>query len=192
MAKNDMESNGAECIMPLAGYIGIVEVSPGLFRGGLLLTDLRGKPLDFRCTSAIKPNSIQRVLYGDTLLEHMALDICGLPLLKALPKTPAVLLVDRPEMLVLRPQIETPLIWIRRQSELQSTKKANIAPAGELIASESGLFETVLASCHADHIEDLADTIEWLRQIGKVLDPLEPFVRIAAGLKLVQDKAGAR
>lgn len=185
-----MEANG--CIEPLAGYIGIVELSPGLYRGGILLTDLRGKPRDFRCTSAIKPNPIQRVLYGNTLMEHMASDLCGLPLLKALPKTPAVLLVERPEWMVLRPQTGIPTLWVRHQSEILSAGKVGMAAGEELIASEGGLFETVLASCHAGQLEDLAESIEWLRQIGKVLDPLEPFARIAAGLKLVQDKASER
>jgi len=176
----------------LVGYIGIVELGGDLFRGGLLLTDLRGKPQDFRCTSAIKPNSIQRVLYGGTMIEHMALELCGLPLLKVLPKTPAVLLADCPELLLLRPHVEIPSLWIRRQSAIQSASKSSAIAGGELIASEDGLFDTVLASCHADYGDDLAEAMGLIRQVGRVLDPLEPFARIAAALKLVQDKAGAR
>lgn len=30
--------------------------------GGLLVTDKRGKPLEFRCTSPIRPNQVQRIL----------------------------------------------------------------------------------------------------------------------------------
>ena len=192
MAKHAEEAVNPDGLTPLVGYISIVELSADLFRGGILLTDLRGKPQDFRCTSAIKPNSIQRVLYGGTLIEHIALDLCGLPLLKALPKTPAVLFADRPELLVLRPTTEIPTLWLRRQSEIQSPGRSAVGGETEMVASDGGVFDTVLASCHADYGEDLSETVEYLRQIGQVLDPLEPFARILAAMKLVQDKAGAR
>jgi hypothetical protein len=174
------------------GYVSIVELGSGLYRGGMLLVDWRGKPQDFRCTSAIKPNTIQRVLYGGTLIEHMALKLCGLPLLHALPKTPTVLLADCPELLLLRTHADIPSLWIRRQGEIQSSGKTIGIVGGELIASEGGVFDTVLASCCADYGEDLAEAVETVRQLGQALDPLEPFARISAALKLVQDKAGAR
>lgn len=192
MAKHAGEAVNPDGLTPLVGYISIVELSPDLFRGGILLTDLRGRPQDFRCTSTIKPNAIQRILYGGTLIEHMAMDLCGLPLLNALPKTPDVLLADRPELLVLRPTTEIPVLWIRRQSEIQLQGRANAGGEVEMVASEGGLFDTVLLSGHAEYGEDLLEPIELVRQIGQVLDPLEPFARISAALKLVQDKAGAR
>ena len=192
MVAKETASTNSGGVAPLVGYIRIVELSPDLFRGGILLTDLRGKPQDFRCTSAIKPNAVQRILYGGTLIEHMALDLCGLPLLKALPKTPSVLFADCQELLVLRPTTEIPSLWLRRQSEIQLPGRANAGSEAEMVASEGGLFDTVLASCHADYGEDLSETVEYLRQIGQVLDPLEPFARIMAAMKLVQDKAGAR
>ena len=192
MTPNETASTNPGGVASLVGYISIIELAPDLFRGGILLTDLRGKPQDFRCTSAIKPNSIQRVLYGGTLIEHMAMDLCGLPLLKALPKTPAVLFADRPELLVLRPITEIPTLWLRRQSEIQSPGRSAAGGETEMVASDGGVFDTVLASCHADYGEDLSETVEYLRQIGQVLDPLEPFARILAAMKLVQDKVGAR
>jgi hypothetical protein len=190
MGKNNAEHEGTEGGTPLLGYLRIIEIAPNLFRGAILMTDLRGKPQDFRCTSAIKPNAIQRVLYGGTLSEHMALDLCGLPLLKALPSKPAVLLADRLDLLVLRQQTEIPMLWIRRQSEVQPKGLSDVGGEAKLIASEGGLFDTVLASGHVDYGDDLPRTVEWLRQICQSLDPMEPFTRIEAALKLVQDKAG--
>ena len=124
----------------------IVELSRDLFRGGLLLADLKGKPQDFRCTSVIKPNAIQRVLYGGTMAEHMALDLCGKPLLNALQKKPAVLVVNSPDLLALRAESGLPMLWLRRQSDTRPASPF----AGqdyELVASDVGLFDTVLASC---------------------------------------------
>lgn len=175
---------------PLLGFFSIVELTKDLFRGGILLTDVRGKPRDFRCTSAIRPNAIQKVLYGRTLAEHLALELCGLPLLNALPNQPAVLLADAPDSLALRPESEVPMLWLRRQADAPSASVSGAAgDAVELIASESGAFEAVMASVKAGHEADL----EWvltLREMARTLDPLEPFGRIAAAMKLVQDKAG--
>jgi hypothetical protein len=190
MANNNDEQGGKEGDAPLLGYIRIIEIAPDLFRGAILLTDLRGKPRDFRCTSAIKPNAIQRILYGGTLSEHMALDLCGLPLLKALPVQPSVLLADRSDLLVLRPQTDIPMLWLRRQSEILPQSRPDVGSDAELVASEGGLFETVLASGHAAHGEDLSENVDGVRQLARSLDPLEPFSRIEAALKLVQDKAG--
>jgi hypothetical protein len=47
-------------------------------RGEILVTDGETKPLEFRCTSRIRPSSLQKVLYGKTLDGHMALDLIGL------------------------------------------------------------------------------------------------------------------
>ena len=177
----------------LVGFISIVELSKDLFRGGMLLTDLRGKPQDFRCTSAIKPSAIQKVLYGGTLMEHMALDLCGLPLLKAMPKKPVLLLTNIPGLLVLRPESEQPVLWLRRQSEtLPSAGTGNVGEACELIASEAGLFDTIMASSHSEYGAELGGAIGFIREMARAVDPLEPFDRVQAALKLVQDKAGVK
>lgn len=56
--------------------------------GGILVTDGETKPLEFRCTSPIRPSSLQKVLYGKTLDGHMALELIGLPLIKRLSEKP--------------------------------------------------------------------------------------------------------
>jgi hypothetical protein len=85
------------------------------------------------------------------------------------------------------------MLWLRRQSQIGPAASGGLAgEAAELVASEAGLFDTVLASCHAGHGDDMPDAVELVRQVALSIDPLEPFSRIAAALKLVQDKAGAR
>jgi hypothetical protein len=175
----------------LIGYMSIAELSKDLFRGGLLLVDLKGKPQDFRCTSVIKPNAIQRALYGGTLAGHMALNLCGLPLLDALQKKPALLVASSPDLFALREEIDIPMLWLRRQGAVLPSSQSS-GEACELVASDSGLFDTVLTSCASGHGEEFAASVEWIRQIARLIDPLEPFTRVEAALKLVQDKAGSR
>ena len=191
MSEKKSKEQGEDKPDILIGYLSIAELSKDLFRGGLLLVDLKGKPQDFRCTSVIKPNAIQRALYGGTLAGHMALNLCGLPLLNALQKKPTLLVASNPDLLVLRGEIEIPMLWLRRQEAVLPSSQSS-GHEYELVASDAGLFDTVLASCAAGYGQDLGAAVDGIRQIGHSIDPLEPFSRVESALKLVQDKAGTR
>jgi len=52
-------------------FLSLVELEKDVFRGGVLVTDAQGKPIEFRCTSAIQPTAVQKTLYGGTLRAHM-------------------------------------------------------------------------------------------------------------------------
>jgi hypothetical protein len=65
-------------------FLSYVETEKGLAgRGAALVTDHVTKPLEFRCTSPIKPNPVQRTLYGETLRSYIAIDLVGQPLIGA-------------------------------------------------------------------------------------------------------------
>lgn len=83
------------------------------FRGGCLVTDERTRPLEFRVSGAIRPSSLQKILYGDTLHEYICTVLLGEPLLKAIESRPGFVLVRDAEFLKLRPQLEMPLLWLR-------------------------------------------------------------------------------
>ncbi len=87
------------------------------FRGGCLVTDQETKPVEFRCTAAIRPTELQRVLYGKKLLEYVCNDLVGLPMLKALQSKPSLVLVRLPELLKIRPSIGVPVLWIETSPE---------------------------------------------------------------------------
>ena len=56
------------------GFLGLMDFAKGdVFRGGILIVDSNGKPVEFRCTSTVKPNALQRALYGDSLMPHLSL-----------------------------------------------------------------------------------------------------------------------
>ncbi len=85
----------------------------GAIRGGCLVTDAQARPLEFRVSGAIRPTSLQRVLYGDTLHEYICNDLIGLPMLQTLEMEPSFVLVRDAEFLKLRPKIKYPVLWVR-------------------------------------------------------------------------------
>lgn len=82
-------------------------------RGGCLVTDNATRPLEFRVSGAIRPTSLQRVLYGDTMHEYICNDLIGLPMFQALDAKPDLILVRDPEFLKLRVQVDVPVLWVR-------------------------------------------------------------------------------
>ena len=54
------------------GFLTIVRDANG-FLGGYLVTNLWGRPLEFRLSTAVQPNRVQQILYGHTLNSF----ICG-------------------------------------------------------------------------------------------------------------------
>jgi hypothetical protein len=82
-------------------------------RGGCLVTDGLTRPLEFRVSGPIRPTSLQKVLYGDTLQEYICTDLVGLPMLQDLEAKPDMILVRDAEFLKLRPRVEIPVLWVR-------------------------------------------------------------------------------
>src|SRR5262249_7230983 len=54
---------------PNVGFLTVLQ-EPSGYLGGYLVTNLWGRPLEFRLTSAVQPNKVQQILYGDTLLSY--------------------------------------------------------------------------------------------------------------------------
>ena len=67
----------------LLGYLAHFVSPQRGYYGGILVTDTRGVPREFRHTDAIKPTRTQTVLYGDSLEASLALTL--LPLHSMMP-----------------------------------------------------------------------------------------------------------
>jgi hypothetical protein len=84
-----------------------------IIRGGCLVTDALTRPIEFWVSGVIKPSSIQKILYGDTLQEYISIDLIGVPLLESLEASPELILVREAEFLKLRQRVEIPVLWVR-------------------------------------------------------------------------------
>jgi len=85
----------------------------GALRGGCLVTDALTRPLEFRVSGAIRPTSLQKVLYGDTLHEYICNDLIGIPILQTIESKLDLILVRDAEFLKLRTRTEVPVLWVR-------------------------------------------------------------------------------
>lgn len=158
-------------------------------RGGILIVDGHGRPLEFRCTSPIRPNPVQRTLYGGSLEPYMLVELIGKPLLSNVRESFTILVVDEPAFLNLREHCDQPMLFVRRQGvELRGEAGGSDAGASVLVDSPSGRFDPVVAQAFRKYAGDAASALPILERASDHFDPLEPFDRILQALKKVHEE----
>jgi len=189
-AAHEAESSIGEQVTSIGalGFVAVAEIEEDVFRGGILVTDSRGKPLEFRCTSPIHPNNVQKTLYGRTLCPHIAVTLVGLPLLRGVTQSPDIVMVNQPEFLEMRPDLDKAVLLLSKQGAAMTLAEGNeMRVIRELLTSPSGRFDPIVATCHWEHGPDLR-VIEHLRMACSTIDLMEPFERINTALKFVHEK----
>jgi hypothetical protein len=80
-------------------YLVCTKEPGGGYLGGVLLTDHRARPLHFAFVQPIRPTTMQRLLYGSVLDEHIRIDVIAQKLWEGLPNPPDVLFVDTHDLI---------------------------------------------------------------------------------------------
>ncbi len=148
------------------GFLSVFQ-EPSGFVGGYLVTNPWGRPLEFRLSSAVQPNKVQQILYGDTLQAYLCGEVIGKTLIDKTATRAQVILVDNPMTLDLRLRVDCPVaLWYSIVDPDQ--------PMPGLMV-QSRLF------CHAQFPEDVAAIRAAIEKLGSI-DFGEPFARIREAL----------
>jgi hypothetical protein len=134
------------------GFLSILRESAG-YLGGYLVTNQWGRPLEFRLSSAIQPNRVQQILYGESLEPYLCADLIGKTLVDKSATAAEVVLTDHPAALDLRRRVDVPVALVKLDD-----------PAGPLTAHPHFGADTPV-------LRDLVD------RLGN-FDFAEPFTRI--------------
>ena len=169
-------------------YLGYMEFdNGGSYRGAILVTDDWGKPLEFRCTAQVKTTSVQRTLYGSTLMPHVLVELIAKPLMDSLNEEPVAILVSDETFLDLRHNVDVPVVQIRRQG---TDLKVTAASDGEgnqniVMDCESGKFAPIIIEAHWEFPDDTNSCASLLKELFGRWDVVEPFERLHKGLEFV-------
>ena len=170
-------------------FLGYSEFDTG-YRGGILVTDDWGKPLEFRCTAPVHPNPVQRTLYGRTLLPHIAVELIGAPLLRILQEKPEIVIIRDEIFFDVRRHIEVAVVRLRRQGEevtvSDSSDRAKITPT--VMDSPSGKFQPIVMEAHREFAQDSAACRYQLIDLFGRWDLIEPFDRLTNALEYVHQQ----
>jgi hypothetical protein len=187
MSENNHTSNGQMQV----GFLGHLDFENGsAYRGAILVTDAWGKPLEFRCTAPVKPNQVQRTLYGQTLMPHILVELLASPLLQSCQAKPEVILVQEASFFDVRHRFEAPVVLLRRQGA-----GVNVRSDGDeelhkpiVVASESGKFDPIVVESHWQFPGDLQSCCDRVRELFGRWDLMEPFERLNKGLEYVHQQ----
>lgn len=155
------------------GFLTAIETRDGAFVGGLLVTDRCGRPLEFQCTTPVKPNRTQELLYGPTLVPFILGELLGRTLMDKVGVKPSLVFTSRTEMLGVRPLVPVPVL------ALLEPKSSNEGPTVTL-GSQSYLL-------HADYAADEKVVQENASLISAGADMREPLERVGEALKETMD-----
>ena len=97
---------------PTLGFLTVVEHPQyGLF-GGYLVLNHAGRPLEFHCTTPIKPNRAQQILYGPTLEAFLYGEQIGKTLIDQASTPPWLICTDQKAALAAREHVSTPVVLV--------------------------------------------------------------------------------
>lgn len=168
------------------GYYSLLDTeSKNGYMGGLLVVDARGKPEEFRVTFPVKPTTIQQYLYGESLLPHIGVELCGKPLYRALDHTLDALLVNDPMFLSICEDVDCLAAYARADDGL-----APMVDEGELtclLQSPVESFQPVIVQCPLSYSDERRSNVELvLARYFQGVNLAEPFQRIDVAMKSLQ------
>lgn len=141
---------------------------PSGYLGGYLVTNLWGRPLEFRLSTAVQPNRVQQILYGFTLTDYIYAEVIARTLVEKTTAAASVIFADQLAVLDLRNHINIPVVWIADDESQPEEKGIVVRSAGD---KRPALVTHRQFAGDVPRIGEIAD------QLGR-LDLLEPFTRI--------------
>jgi hypothetical protein len=162
------------------GFLTAVEIREHNYVGGLLVTDRFGRPLEFQCTTPVKPNRTQELLYGPTLVPFIIGELLGKALLDRIKIAPSLLFTDRDEMLLLRPLIDIPILSSAKES--LEPKRDGLAEGSDVAIPTVRVGRQKFAM-NPDFASDEQLISKITSELSSEADISEPLERVSEALK---------
>jgi hypothetical protein len=150
-------------------FLEISAFDDGSIRGGVLVTDTFSRPYEFRVTSPIKPNNLQKILYGKSLPNYLFGELLCLPLLKQVKENISLAVCQNEYLLVARPELKFPFVYLQK----------NETP------SQNDQINSVLIKAHRNYSGEKPQAEVFLNTLAKDIDLFEPFERVKLALSEV-------
>lgn len=159
------------------GFLTVVENSELGLLGGYLLLNAAGRPLEFHCTTPVKPNRTQEILFGPTLRPFLYGEQIGQALLARSKLTPLAVCTDAEPVLAARDFTPIPLVLVLGEHAHDSPQSS---AGGPFVLARNRV--TTAAHYRSDE-QAIRDS--W-PPTADHFDLLEPFTRIREALDEAQ------
>ncbi len=149
------------------GFLTIVRVGQG-YAGGYLVTNMWGRPLEFRLSSTVEPGRMHQIAYGATLQPYICADLIGKALVEKATTPVHLLLTDYELTLDLRHRVAMPVLWLAAAGSLR---------AHDAVFHFSNDSRPSLVR-HRRYPDDEPAIRDMLDKLDPAFNLLEPFERI--------------
>jgi hypothetical protein len=143
--------------------------------------------LEFRSTSPVKPNALQRTLYGAGMMTHIAIELLGVPLLKSLQEKPSIILINEEIFFGVRLYVETALFRLQQQQNADSSPPAAHVKNNDGILTSTANYTPVVVTPHGSYPDDLPTCKPILTEVFSRMDLHEPFERLEHAITYVHE-----
>ena len=168
-------------VTDMIGFYALVPTKDGKGHlGALLVTDHIGKPEEFRVTFPVRPTRVQRQLYGQALLGHIGVSLCGAPLYQSLINQGHVklLLVSHSELLPIKSYASCLVVHVQRTGERFEVATGAKSQA-DVTGSVPGGFQPLTSTYPQRYTdEQKTEARQLTEKFLKNIDLVEPFDRI--------------
>lgn len=163
------------------GFLTAIELPGGGYVGGLLVTNRFGRPLEFQCTTPVRPNRTQEILYGPTLKPFVLGELIGKTLVEKAAVKPDVVLTEADDLLELRSHVAQPVAVVG--SEASGGRQS---PESNLRLGKQTL------RFHPSHAQDGPKLAKSAATVPEQADLFEPFERVREALQETMKAGSAR
>lgn len=164
-----MSKNGQSDQLRL-GFMGALEVDGRGYVGGLLVTSHSGRPLEFQCTTPVKPDRTQEILYGRRLRPWLLGELIGATLLQRVSIQPDLVVVRDPDLLELRSFSKVPVACLQQSQETkESGEGAQVIGGRTLRFHEAHFDDSQFVESRAHLVPGQADLEEPLDRVHDAL-----------------------
>jgi hypothetical protein len=162
--------------------------SGSTIRGGALVTNAMTEPVEFRCTSPVRPTVLQRVLWGERVTGHLAVRTIGKALVDGMTSPFRLVLVRKPEFLGLRELIQAPVVLLSTGADTDKAAVPLTQSANASISSPNPDKSSLVGiSVHGQFVMDREIARPILAEMGRNCSLLEPFERVVTALRLIHE-----
>jgi hypothetical protein len=185
------------------GYLSTLETKDFGYFGGYLILSQFGRPMEFHCTSPVRPSRAQEILYGPTLQPYLLGEQISGALLAAAKLTPRMILTDQPAMSFAKSPSNVPVTLVVLSRGARGEPVASQFASEAAAASSCGKLTTSRSSGDVFTLGDYdvrlspgfegerRGVVELLNLLCQHVDLAEPFGRIHEAIREAQ-RIGAR
>lgn len=167
------------------GFLETIEIDGRGRIGGLLVTNHSGRPLEFQCTTPVRPNRTQEILFGESLKPWLLGELIGSTLLNRVSIKPGVVITSDPSLLELRNHTTIPVALTEDDScaDAHQTASATFSTDTEPNSDDRPVrVGNSLLRFHSGHHADAQSVKSRQHLIPDSADLKEPLERVREAL----------